>query len=62
MMATLRQFPAVGFRFLSPPEHLRIGQRGALGRALRIARELVLVLWLITALAFWLVVIAGCVL
>jgi hypothetical protein len=35
---------------------------GTIGGALRIARELVLLLWLITALAFWLVVIAGCVL
>jgi hypothetical protein len=34
---------------------------GAIGRALRIARDLVLVVWVITALAFHLVVIAGCV-
>jgi hypothetical protein len=32
---------------------------GAIGHALRIARDLLLALWVITTLAFWLVVIAG---
>jgi hypothetical protein len=55
MMAMLRQFPAVGVRFASP-----VRPRGPesvfreIGRALRIARDLVL--------AFYFVVIAACVL
>jgi hypothetical protein len=63
MMAMLRQFPAVGVRFASP-----VRPRGPesvfreIGRALRIARDLVLALWVITALAFYFVVIAACVL
>jgi hypothetical protein len=75
-MATLQQFPRVGVRFPSPPERDRTGERGAIrvkprepesvframGRALRVARNLALVLWVIAALAFFLVVIAACVL
>jgi hypothetical protein len=38
------------------------GVFGPMGRALRIARDLVLALWVIAALAFFLFVIAGCVL
>ena len=74
-MATLQQFPMVGVRFPSPPERDRTGERGAIrvkprgpesvframGRALRIARDLVLALWVIAALAFYFVVIAACV-
>ena len=62
-MATLRQFAVVGVLFPS-----RVKPRGpeiifgAMGRALRIARDLVLAFWVIAALAFFLVVIAGCVL
>ena len=62
-MATLRQFPAVGVRFQSRgkprgPESVF----GAMGRALGVARDLVLALWVMAALAFFLVVVAGCVL
>jgi hypothetical protein len=62
-MATLQQFPIVGVRFQSRgkprgPESVF----GAMGRALCIARDLVLALWVTAALAFYLVVIASCVL
>jgi hypothetical protein len=62
-MATLQQFPIVGVRFPSRVEP-RGPERvfGAMGRALRVARGLVLALWVITALTFFLVIIAGCVL
>jgi hypothetical protein len=62
MMATFRQFPVVGFRFPSPKPRGPENVFGAMGRALPIARDLGLVLWMITVLAFWLIVIAGCVL
>jgi hypothetical protein len=63
MMAMLQQFPVVGVRFPGP-----VRPRGpesvfrAMGCVLRIARDLVLALWVIAALAFYLVVIASCVL